>query len=98
MICPFCNTETDGVNHNDRGLKCPACWYPLPTPEPEPEATIMSSNEFDAGVVSVATYEKLIEAGVETLSELRGETDGELLAIDGIGRATLAKLRAHYGR
>jgi len=37
MICPFCQAETDGVNHNNRGLRCTACWALLPSmPEPTP--------------------------------------------------------------
>lgn len=39
MICLTCGRETDGVNHNRRGLRCTMCWalLPLTTPEPEVE-------------------------------------------------------------
>ena len=36
MICPECKRNIEPINHNDRGLRCPACWYPLPAPGPVP--------------------------------------------------------------
>lgn len=36
MICPHCGQETKPVNHNDRGLRCGACWGVLPEPVQEP--------------------------------------------------------------
>lgn len=100
MICPFCNTEIDGVNHNNRGLKCPACWYPLsplvveltPTQaELEP-----GTGWLDAEIVPDAVYNRLIKVYTNP-GELWEASDEDLLAVRGIGKATLAKLRAAYG-
>lgn len=111
MICPICKAETDGVNHNNRGLRCTACWERLPDP-PEPALEILPEpvssaaldiydvdpgRGFDVGIVPDAVYEKLTKAGYETPGELWEASDEDLLAIRGIGEATLAKLRAHYG-
>lgn len=30
MICPECGEQTEGRNHNGRGLRCTACWELLP--------------------------------------------------------------------
>lgn len=37
--------------------------------------------------------EKLREVGVQTLEDLRGANDADLLKIDGIGKATLKKIK-----
>jgi len=36
MICPICHSETEGNDHNGRGLRCTFCWELLPAPVPEP--------------------------------------------------------------
>jgi len=30
MKCPTCGEQTEGVDHNDRGLRCTFCWALLP--------------------------------------------------------------------
>lgn len=41
--------------------------------------------------------EDLAKAGITTLSSVRGASDDELLALDGIGEATVKKIRAAQG-
>lgn len=33
MICPACKNETEGIDHNKRGLRCTFCWERLPAPD-----------------------------------------------------------------
>jgi len=43
MKCPNCGEETEGRNHNGRGLRCTFCWALLPEPvkvePPKPKRT-----------------------------------------------------------
>jgi hypothetical protein len=36
MKCPECSKETQGANHNNRGVRCTFCWVILPLSKPEP--------------------------------------------------------------
>lgn len=58
--------------------------------EPEPE-------RFDVETIPNAIYDRLIEAGYTNPGELWEASDEDLLAIHGIGKVTLAELRAAYG-
>lgn len=49
-------------------------------------------------IVGSEFREKLTAAGVETPDDVREATDAQLLDIDGIGPATVKKLRAAYGQ
>ena len=49
------------------------------------------------GDLSEAQADKLIDAGYQTGKLLRAATDQELLAIQGIGRTAVAKVRAWAG-
>lgn len=39
MKCPNCGEQTEGINHNGRGLRCTACWVLLSN---ELEPTILT--------------------------------------------------------
>lgn len=52
----------------------------------------------DRGKLSKAQANKLIDAGYQTGRRIREVTDQELLAIEGIGRGTLKKIRAWVGK
>lgn len=52
MICRECGAETPGINHNNRGLRCTACFArlvataePAPAPGLEPEADLAAPAE-----------------------------------------------------
>lgn len=49
------------------------------------------------GGLSEAQADKLIDAGYQTGKRLRLATDEELLALEGVGQATLDKVRAWVG-
>lgn len=36
MKCPTCGEQTEGRNHNKRGLRCTCCWALLPNELPKP--------------------------------------------------------------
>lgn len=52
MICPTCKIETDGVNHNNRGLRCTACWALLPVPT-EKVQILTSDDHFNDTVLPI---------------------------------------------
>jgi len=36
MKCPACGKQTEGRDHNKRGLRCTFCWARVPDELPEP--------------------------------------------------------------
>ena len=36
MKCPTCGKQTEGIDHNKRGLRCTFCWARLPDEPPKP--------------------------------------------------------------
>lgn len=62
MICPACGRETDGVNHNRRGLRCGMCWALLPLPvQVEPEKVTPPAEPVKRGRKSVVKDVKDID-------------------------------------
>lgn len=72
---------------------------PATEPEPEPEPTVVrfgvKAEEFaDIPGVSLAVANRILDAGIVTWQELDAAVlDGSLSEIDGIGEATMAKVK-----
>ena len=106
MICPFCGEETEGRNHNNRGLRCTFCWYPLTVAlVPAPVVDIEELPEWPASDVLIeeiglwpAVVDKLRDAGYSTGDAIRMVSDEDLLALHGIGKRTVEKLRRYFGK
>lgn len=63
---------------------------PAPAPSPASGGDSALLEDLD---VSTTVREALIEAGYQTPEQIDAATDDELLGVDGVGPATLAKLR-----
>jgi hypothetical protein len=89
IVCNECGFVGEGVNHNERGWRCPSCWS-----DRVGEAVELKRRETDvAEIVSERYADALRGAGVRTLEEARLMSEGELLEIDGVGPATVRKLK-----
>lgn len=62
---------------------------PAATPQPSPQTL--------ADVVGQEYADKLADAGITTLAGVAASTDEEITSVEGIGAATLKKLRAAQG-
>lgn len=59
-------------------------------------AATETSTALSADKLGQATYDLLTKAGFENAEAVAGASDKDLLAIDGIGKVTLAEIRAIY--
>ena len=94
MICTHCGADTEGRDHNGRGLRCTHCWAQLP--HAEVVTGYVSSDTDDLGALGLSESQ-LAEAaglGLATFRDVRDAPDATLTAITGVGRATARKLRA----
>ena len=94
MICRYCGADTEGRDHNGRGLRCTHCWATLP---PAQNVTgYVSSDIDDLGALGLSESQ-LAEAavlGLATYRDVAAAPDATLTEITGVGRATARKLRA----
>lgn len=81
MICPTCGAETQGRDHNGRGLRCTSCWALLPDPDDLTELGLDPQQVSQAGELGIRTFRDVYEADLATLQE-----------IEGVGPVTAGKL------
>lgn len=47
MKCPYCKETMTPVDHNNRGPRCPACWYRVVIPEDATEEVEIVEEEME---------------------------------------------------
>jgi predicted RecB family nuclease len=85
MICEHCGYEGEAVNHNNRGLRCPSCWYEVE--EQEATATELLAH------VTETQAEALAAVGIVTMTDVLMADVETLMDVDGIGPVTAEKLK-----
>ena len=84
------------------GYRVPGAWFregfnAPPKGAPGTEATAVAQADGDALPDDFPARALLVAGGFDTLAKVREATDEQLVALDNVGEATLAKIRAAQG-